>query len=86
MKEAKKHKEVISSLKKNDQVVTNGGIMGTIISNNLENSHVILEIAKDVKIKIKRNNIAHVVPQSQGTIAENTNTSTSGAKKRVAAK
>ena len=55
-KQRKKTEAMLSALKKGDQVVTSGGIYGTIQSVDVET--VILKIADNVKIKISRASIA----------------------------
>jgi len=48
---------LIKALKKGDKVITSGGIVGTI--SKLENdSYVMVEIAKDVQIKVARTAIS----------------------------
>lgn len=64
-KRAKEHKAMLESLKKNDRVITAGGIYGTVIS--LDDTSLTLEIAEKVRVKILRANIAAVV----GKAAEN---------------
>ena len=48
----------ITDLKKHDKVVTTGGIFGTIIS--IDEDTVMLEIARDTRIKIKRSSVFDV--------------------------
>ncbi len=55
-KQRKQHASLLNELKKDDEVVTNGGIYGRIV--NLEDRVVTLEIADKVKIKILRDRIA----------------------------
>jgi preprotein translocase subunit YajC len=61
----KKHRAMLSQLKKNDRVVTAGGIHG-IISSVKEDS-VILKVDddKDVKITVSMGSIAQVAPRSE---------------------
>jgi len=58
-KKAKTHRQVLSTLKKGDEVVTSGGLYGTITG--LTDTVVTLEIAEKVRIKVARNSIAGVV-------------------------
>lgn len=56
----KKQKELDkfrSELKKGDKVVTIGGIYGTISEVKAETKHVLLEIDKDVKIKVDKSSL-----------------------------
>ena len=55
-KKNKQHREMISTLKKGDRVVTSGGIHGRITST--DDTTVTLEITDRVRIKINRGNIA----------------------------
>jgi preprotein translocase subunit YajC len=52
----KKHRTMLEALKKDDKVVTNGGIYGVVKS--LSKDTVTLEIGKGVGIKIRRHAIA----------------------------
>jgi preprotein translocase subunit YajC len=49
----------IANLKKNDQVVTSGGILGKIVK--VDDQYVELEIAPTVKIKVVRATISEVL-------------------------
>ena len=52
------HKKMIASLKKNDEVVTSGGIHGTIV--NVKEAAVTLKVDDNVKIDIEKSCIARV--------------------------
>ena len=60
-KKMKEHQLLISSLKKGDEVMTNGGIMGRII--DLDNFAIDLEIAKNTIIRIQRGVVVQVLPK-----------------------
>ena len=55
-KQRKEHQELLSALKKDDEVVTSSGMWGRIV--NLEDKVATLEIADKVKIRILRDRIA----------------------------
>ena len=57
-KQQKKHREMLSALKKGDRVVTRGGIMGTV--HGVAENVITLEIADNLRIKISREAIAGV--------------------------
>jgi len=63
-KKMKDHQAMVSALGKGDEVTTNGGILGKIVS--LDDSFVTVEIAQNVTIKLQRGAIANVLPK--GTI------------------
>jgi preprotein translocase subunit YajC len=58
-KQRKKQQEMLSTLKKGDQVLTTGGIYGTI--QGVEPEAVYLKIADTVKVKVARSAISGVV-------------------------
>ncbi len=52
------HKKMIASLKKNDEIVTSGGIHGTIV--NVKEAAVTLKVDDNVKIDVEKSCIARV--------------------------
>jgi preprotein translocase subunit YajC len=64
-KQQKKRREMLNSLRKGDQIITIGGIQGTIKA--LREDRVVLEIAKGVDITILKTAVGQVIEE------ENTN-------------
>jgi len=64
MKRAKEHKQLVASLNKGDEVITNGGLLGKIT--DVSESFVTLELADNLQIKLQRQAVASVMPK--GTI------------------
>ena len=64
MKRAKEHKQLVASLSKGDEVITNGGLLGKIT--DVSESFVTLELAENLQIKLQRQAVANVMPK--GTI------------------
>jgi len=62
-KQQKAHREMLSNLNKNDEVVTLGGIHGTIIS--VKEKTFVLRIDDNVKIEIEKSAISYVVKARQ---------------------
>ena len=58
-KKAKEHREILAKLKKNDEVMTSGGIYGKVI--DLKDTVVTLEVAPNVRIRIHRPQISLVI-------------------------
>lgn len=56
-KKQKEHREMIKNLKKNDEVVTNGGIHGTIV--NVKEKTFILRLDENLKIEIDKGSITY---------------------------
>jgi len=54
----KEHQNMLSKLAKNDEVVTTGGIHGTIV--NVKDKTVTLRVDDNVKIELEKNCIAYV--------------------------
>lgn len=58
-KKAKDHQEMVKKLKKNDEVMTSGGIYGKVTA--LADNVVTLEVAPNVRIRVHRPQISEVV-------------------------
>jgi len=58
-KRAKEHQELLAKLKKNDEVMTSGGIYGKVV--DLKETEVTLEVAPNVRIRVHRPQIAEIV-------------------------
>jgi len=56
---AKKHRQLLDDLKRDDMVLTSGGIHGKITG--LTDTIVTIEIAQNVRVKVARGNIAGLV-------------------------
>jgi len=57
-KRMKEHKALIAAIKKGDEVMTNGGIIGKVIKANETSPTVEVEIADNVRVQIARGQIA----------------------------
>jgi preprotein translocase subunit YajC len=68
-KRAKEHKELMASLKKGDEVITNGGFLGKLIE--VGEHFVTLELAENVEVKLQRQAISVVLPK--GTLKNTSN-------------
>ncbi len=54
----KKQKDLISNLKKNDKVITAGGIHGTVV--NVKEKSVIVRVDDNVKIELDKESVSTV--------------------------
>jgi len=59
MKRQKEHQQKVQSMKRGDQVVTAGGIVGKVIK--VDDAYAELEIAQGVKVKVVKHTIADLV-------------------------
>jgi len=62
-REQKRHRGLIDSLKKNDEVVTFGGIHGTVIQ--VKEKTFIIRVDDNVKIEVDKSAISYVVKERQ---------------------
>ena len=63
-KKAKEHKQMVASLAKGDEVVTNGGLLGKVTK--VGDNFVDLELAEGIVVKLQRHAVGSVMPK--GTI------------------
>lgn len=71
-KKVKKHKEMVTSLQKGDQVITASGIYGKINKYFDDKEYMLLEIADKTIIKVQKGQISDVVrSKAQKEIADN---------------
>jgi preprotein translocase subunit YajC len=64
-REQAKRDELIKSLKKNDPVVTIGGIIGTVVSVSEDGSEVTVKVDDNARIKFRRDAIRDVIRKSE---------------------
>ena len=65
-KRAKDHKNLLKALKKGDEVVTNGGVVGKVKS--VDESFAILEIAEGVVVKVQKQGINQKMPKGSAKL------------------
>ena len=61
MKRAKEHKGMLEKLARGDEVLTNGGIAGTVV--DIGDNFITVEIADNVRIRVQKAAIANVLPK-----------------------
>ena len=61
MKRTKEHRQMLSSLAKGDEAVTNGGVAGKVA--NITEGYVALEVAEGVVIKVQKSAVTSVLPK-----------------------
>ncbi len=61
MKRAKEHRGMLEKLVKGDEVITNGGIAGTVT--DMGENFISVEIADNVRIRVQKAAIANVLPK-----------------------
>jgi preprotein translocase subunit YajC len=58
-KRAKQHREMVAALKKGDEIVTGGGILGKITDS--DDNFVTVEIASGVSVKVQRQSVGQMM-------------------------
>jgi preprotein translocase subunit YajC len=61
MKRQKEHRAMLEKLAKGDEVLTNGGIAGTVT--DIGENFITVEIADNVRIRVQKGAIANVLPK-----------------------
>ncbi len=67
-KKAKEHEQMLGRLKKNDEVMTSGGIYGKVVT--LTDEVVTLEVAPNVRLRVHRPQISAVTTVEKGSSKE----------------
>jgi preprotein translocase subunit YajC len=62
-KKVKEHKAMVEALRRGDQVVTSGGLIGKVVG--IDTNEVQLEIAPNVKVRIVRATISQVLSKTE---------------------
>ena len=65
-KRAKDHKNLLKALKKGDEVVTNGGVVGIVKS--VDESFAAIEIAEGVVVKVQKQGINQKMPKGSAKL------------------
>lgn len=61
MKRAKEHRAMLDKLAKGDEIITNGGIAGTVA--DIGDNFVTVEIADNVRVRVQKGAIGNVLPK-----------------------
>lgn len=59
----KVHKKMVDDLKRGDEIITGGGIYGTVEGVTPET--LTIKIAENTKVKVTRGSVAHVITEEQ---------------------
>ncbi|MGK7652364.1 preprotein translocase subunit YajC [Roseovarius sp. MMSF_3350] len=63
-KKMKEHQAMVAALRKGDQIVTQGGMIGKV-TRVKEGEEIEVEIAEGVKVRIVRNTVAQVLSKTE---------------------
>jgi len=62
-KKVKEHKAMVEALRRGDQVVTSGGMIGKVVK--VADNEVEVELAPNVKVRVVKNTIAQVTSKTE---------------------
>jgi len=65
-KKVKEHQNMVAALRRGDQVVTQGGLIGKVTKVKEENE-IEVEVAEGVKVRVVQNTIAQVLSKTEPT-------------------
>ena len=68
-KKMKEHKAMVEALRRGDQVVTQGGLIGKV-SKVKDDTEIEVELSEGVKVRVVRNTIAQVMNKTEPAKAE----------------
>ena len=63
-KKVKEHQKMVEALRRGDQVVTQGGLIGKVTKVK-DDGEVEVELAKDVKVRVVKSTIAQVTSKTE---------------------
>lgn len=63
-KKQKAHQKMLTELKKNDEIITAGGVHGTIV--NVKDNTFVVRVDDNVKLEISKSSVAVVKKKAQG--------------------
>ncbi|MDX8352272.1 preprotein translocase subunit YajC [Cognatiyoonia sp. IB215182] len=64
-KKVKEHQAMLSALRRGDQIVTQGGVVGKIVKVKDDANEVEVEIAKGVNVRVVKSTIATVMNKTE---------------------
>ena len=78
-KKMKAHKEMLGSVKRGDRIVTGGGIIGRVA--RAEDDELVVEIATDVKVRLKRGHVSELISRAEPASSESEDEGSRGRKR-----
>jgi preprotein translocase subunit YajC len=64
-KKVKDHRAMVAALRRGDQVVTSGGIIGKVTKVDDQKSEVEVEVAPNVRVRVVKSTISQVVSKTE---------------------
>lgn len=64
-KKVKEHQNMVENLRRGDEVVTQGGMIGKVTKVKEDQNEIEVEIAKDVKVRVVKTTVADVINKTE---------------------
>ena len=64
-KKLKEHKAMVTGLRRGDQVVTSGGLIGKVTRVDDQKNEIEVEIAPNVRVRVVRSTVSQVVSKTE---------------------
>jgi len=64
-KKAKEHKAMVAALRRGDQVVTQGGLIGKVTKVKEDANEIEVEVARDVRVRVVQSTISQVLNKTE---------------------
>jgi len=64
-KKAREHREMVAALRRGDQVVTQGGLIGKVTKVKDDANEIEVEVAKDVRVRVVQSTISQVLNKTE---------------------
>jgi len=68
IKQQKRHKAMVSGLKRGDKIVTSGGIVGTIVKVEDNDQYIQAEIAQNVKVRMLKSTVLQLLAEEEKVV------------------
>ncbi|GAB4166724.1 MAG: preprotein translocase subunit YajC [Rickettsiaceae bacterium] len=72
-KRRREHENLVSGVKKGEEVMTNSGLFGIVTKINDSDSTVMVQVAKDVEVKVLKSSIANIVSRESKKVEQTAN-------------
>ncbi|EYD71630.1 preprotein translocase subunit YajC [Limimaricola hongkongensis] len=64
-KKLKEHQKMVAALRRGDQVITQGGVIGKVVKVRDDNNEIEVEIAQGVNVRVVRSTISAVTTKTE---------------------
>jgi preprotein translocase subunit YajC len=70
-KKRRQQAQLVSEVKKGEEILTNTVLFGKVVEINDSDNTIMVQVAKDVEIKMLKNSIANIISRNKGEDSKN---------------